>query len=175
MIPHYKDVPAEWRHPFGPYRQAPPDKGGEWWYTDFFTGITPWVQAAPPKGADPEFVKVFGARPGHQDPFYQEWLDNEEQFQGVKLPEWMTQDELDAANEIFVAWGMGKAVIYEGRYGFSARFPETGVYEFEANAYNVKNTPHLVVAGFQIRLAQSGKAPAKWHPFVPPQLQGAAK
>lgn len=171
-LPRYKDVPPEWKKPFGPYVQAPAEFGAEWWYVYPFNP-EPWKSEGPvADNAPPDFVAVFGPRPHIRDPFYGEWEQNRKAWKGVGLPEWMTQEQLNTANAIFEAWGMGKGVVYEGRYGYSARFPATKKYDFEAAAYNLLNTAHLVVADFQIRSAQEGMPPAKWHPFVPPQVRG---
>lgn len=170
-IPHYPDVPAEWKHPFGPYRQAPAEFGGEWWFVNPFYGPEPWKTDVVPD-ASPEFVKVFGPAPKRNDPFYQEWFDNKKHFKGIKLPEYISQAELDLANETYRAWSLGDAVIYEGRYGFSARWPESGEYDFDWDARGAVMNVHQVVATFQIKAYQEGKTPAKWHPFVPPAIYG---
>lgn len=172
-LPSFKDVPPEWKHPFGPYRQAPPEYGGNWYLVNPFVSSEPWLNQAPQaEQTPPEFLETFGPLPHIRDPFYQEWRDNLKYFKGVKLPEYISQAQLNAANEIFVAWQMGKAVIYEGRYGFSARFPETGEYDFDIDARTAVTDSHFTVARFQIRLAQEGKTPARWHGYVPPQVYG---
>ena len=126
-VPHYPTVPIEWQHPFGPYRQAPAEYGGEWYYVSPFAP-EPWLTG--PSATEPPASGY-----GHlKDPFYQEWNDNLKAFKGIKLPAYITQAQADTANEVFRAWGMGAAAIYEGRYGFSARFPDTGEYEFDIDA-----------------------------------------
>jgi hypothetical protein len=31
------EIPAHWKAPYGPYRQAPQQYGGEWWFVNPFT------------------------------------------------------------------------------------------------------------------------------------------
>ena len=39
--PHYKEIPDHWKYPMGPYHQAPPEFGGEWWVVNPFTTSEP--------------------------------------------------------------------------------------------------------------------------------------
>jgi len=169
--PRFASVPAEWKHPFGPYRQAPPEYGGEWWYVSPFTSDTPWEREGKPLGSAPpaDFVEVLGPRPHLTDPFRGEWDQNLKAWKGVKLPPWLTPAQLIAANETYKAWGMGNAVVYEGAYGFSVRWPATGHFEFEGEARSaIVTMVHWKVAEYQDFLRNKGLPVPKPHPFLPP-------
>lgn len=178
--PHFADVPDSAKFPLGPYRQAPSELGGEWWYVSPFTGDEPWSAASlsaeqpPPSPPLPEgFTEVFGERPNSGSSAVRaQWKIDLEHFQGTGLPEGFTQEQADRAAEVFESWGLGAPVFYEGRYGWKARFPESGIPGFEANPHTAIETPHLVVAGYQVRQTQQGGLPAERHPFVPPVVFG---
>ena len=188
-VPHFLSVAESLQHPNGPYRQAPAEHGGEWWLTNPFTGTEPWLTqglldpyAAPAETADPDldpgFLAVFGPRPNretHPNPLLRgaavaDWERNLEHFKGVGAPEGFTQEQVDAAGAVFEAWGLGKPLFYEGRYGWTAMFPSAGGDGFEASPYTTLEAPHLVVARYQVEMAERGGAPAERHPFVPPQV-----
>ncbi|MBI1358334.1 MAG: hypothetical protein GC160_28700 [Acidobacteria bacterium] len=186
--PRYATVPESAQWPAGPYRQAPAEFGGEWWYTSPFTGEQPWLsqgvataaQVALPPGATEEFLSVFGPPPQfvpsgstlQQSTDMAQWLIDLENFHGTGVPDGFTQDQLDAADAVFESWGLGKPVYYEGRYGWKARFPDSSIPNFEAAPFTAIETPHLVVARFQVKAAQQGQTPLMQHPFVPPQVFG---
>lgn len=187
-VPRFESVPDAVQHPYGPYRQAPAEHGGEWWLTNPFTGAEPWLTQgfgdpyAPSETegpeATPEFLAVFGARPNaetHPNRLERggaiaDWERNLEHFQGVGLPEGFTEAQLEAAGDLFESWGMGRPLLYEGRYGWTATFPSAD--GFEASPFAALEAPHLVVARYQIDMTQKGASPAERHPFVPPQVFG---
>jgi hypothetical protein len=190
--PHFESVAESMQFPLGPYRQAPEEYGGDWWLTNPFTGEEPWktqgsldpyaetVDESDASGASPEFLAVFGPRPNRDtepNPILRsaavaDWERNLEYFQGVGVPEGFTQEQVDAASAVFEAWGMGRPLFYEGRYGWTAVFPSAEPAGFEASPYAALEAPHLVVARYQIELAANGAEPSQRHPFVPPQVFG---
>jgi hypothetical protein len=183
-------VPEAVQHPYGPYRQAPPEHGGEWWLTNPFTGPEPWLTqgygdpfapTAPEEPeAPPEFLAVFGPRPSaethpnrlERGAAVADWERNLEHFQGVGLPEGFTEAQLQAAGDLFEAWGMGRPLLYEGRYGWTATFPSAEMPGFESSPFAALEAPHLVVARYQIEMTDKGMSPSERHPFVPPQVFG---
>ena len=185
MTPSFEDVPEHWKAPQGPYRQAPAEYGAGWWLVNPFTaagGAMPWeLRAAGPKTEKlPEgFEEIFGARPrseefhGTRNPslFFQaamaEWEQNLAQFRRAGLPEWAAPEQVEAAGRTFAAWGMGRPRFYEGRYGWSARFPESALKAFEVAARGAVEATHLVVAQYQLAMLDAGRVPAERHPFVP--------
>ncbi|MEZ5365573.1 MAG: hypothetical protein R2748_25400 [Bryobacterales bacterium] len=186
-MPRYMDVPEGLRYPDGPFRQAPHEYGGEWWFTSPFTGAEPWLTQgygdpygvatdASAEDVDPAFVAVFGPKPNretHPNPSLRaaavaDWERNREYFQGVGVPEGFTQEQVDAAGDLYEAWGLGRPLFYEGRYGWTATFPQAG--GFEAAPYAAIEAPHLVVARHQVEMASRGETPAEKHPFVPAQV-----
>lgn len=192
-IPRFADVPLSAQYPLGPYRQAPEEYGGEWWLVNPFTGDEPWAKHPELLGGDaasateaptrqlPEgFEEIFGPEPSAADfanridfnRVRNEWEHQLEHFGGTGIPEGFTAEDVEAAQATFEAWGLGEPVFYEGRYGWVARFPNGGVPEFQANPATALLTPHLVVAGYQIRLAQQGSDVQEQHPFVPPSVFG---
>jgi|GEM_PF-1172079 len=174
-----EDVPESARYPLGPYRRAPSEFGGKWWLVSPFTGENPWSAAFP--GSDPsrndapaEFVAVFGERPTRAGGAAQlSWDQDLMHFRGVGIPEDLSPEQVEAAGNTFEAWGLGRPVFVEGRYGWSAYFPDSQVEGFQANPFTAVQAPHLVVARYQIRMSQQGDAPLERHPFVPPQVFGA--
>jgi hypothetical protein len=177
-LPRFSQVPDTVKHPLGPYRQAPAEFGGDWWYVNPFTGTEPWLNIDPPAAslteegpvASAEFLSVFGERPTSatsNNPRIDviEWDQNLEHFKGVGIPEGFTQEQVDAANQLYESWGMGPATFYEGRYGWRAHFANG----FEASPHTAIEVPHLVVAQYQTQMALlEGLEPEVRHPFVPP-------
>lgn len=175
--PRFDDVPESVRYPNGPYRQAPAEFGGQWWLVSPFTGETPWVtqlaSTAPPPAPPAEFTAVFGERPSRSGAAAAlEWDQDLAHFKRVGVPEGFSSEQIQAAGDIFEQWGLGRPVFVEGRYGWSARFPDSQIPGFQASPFTAVEAPHLVVARYQIRMTQEGEAPAQQHPFVPPQLFG---
>jgi hypothetical protein len=188
------ELPAEAKYPFGPYRQAPAEFGGQWWLVNPFTaphGIMPWVLEAGggnvPKDRLPDgFEAIFGPRPLSQD-FHKAggvsafqaatglWEQNLAQFKQAgyplnNLPEPYTAEEFKLAADVFVAWEMGSPRFYEGRYGWVVRFPASRLPDYQSGAFGAIKYSHLVIAEYQVQLLQRGVVPTKHHPFVPPQL-----
>jgi len=175
--PRFDDVPESVRHPNGPYRQAPAEFGGQWWLVSPFTGEAPWetqlAAAEPPPAPPAEFAAVFGERPSRASAAAAlEWDQNLEHFKGVGTPEGFAAEQIDAAGDVFEQWGLGRPVFVEGRYGWSAHFPDSQVQGFQASPFTAVEAPHLVVARYQIRMTQDGQEPPEQHPFVPPQIFG---
>ncbi|MCG8650847.1 MAG: hypothetical protein MI861_13495, partial [Pirellulales bacterium] len=160
MTPRYKDIPEHWQAPMGPYRQAPPEFGGEWWLVSPFTGEEPWRTQgggiAEPE-LPPGFLDAFGPRPRIRD-FLNEpnpslalriattaWKQALRYFKQAGIPEWTDAVAVAEAVRIFVAWNMREPVFYEGRYGWMARFSRSDVSSFQAPALTAIETPHLIV------------------------------
>ncbi len=187
-IPRYANVPESAQWPAGPYRQAPAEFGGEWWLTNPFTGEQPWLTQTGGAGeslprpaqeipeAPADFIELFGPPPQanagthrlHQSTAMAQWLIDLQHFQGSGLPDGFTQEQADKAGDLFEHWGLGRPVYYEGRYGWKARFPDSGIPGFEASPFTAIEAPHLVVAQYQVSMSQQGMPPAERHPFVPP-------
>lgn len=182
--PRFKEVPEQWKHPFGPYRQAPAEYGGEWWLVNPFTTDEPWVTQSQvgtrelPAG----FAEIFGPRPKISD--FSEtpnaafswrvavdlWEQDLRYFKRAGIPEWASLEQVAVAEEVTRSWDLGPARFYEGRYGWMARFPESRLRTFESSAWGVLNVTHHVIAGYQWRLLEQGIVPDKRHPFVPPHV-----
>ena len=184
MTPRFETVPEHWKHPLGPYRQAPSEFGGEWWYVNPFTGETPWVGSAPiPRETlPPGFAELFGERPkGSQfadsaNPSLAHraavvvWEQELKYFQQAGYPEWAPAEDWKDASAAFEFWGMGAPRHYQGRYGWSTKFPDSELRDFDAATWTALNASHLVIAQYQIRLVQRGMEPRRRHPFVPPSV-----
>ena len=183
MTPVFDTVPEHWRHPVGPYRQAPQTFGGQWWLVNPFTGPAPWsttrsdiAAAQLPAG----FVELFGSRPRSQDYHSASnpslafrsalaiWEQELQHFKQAGYPEWATPDAWLEAVAAFEYWGMGRPQHYEGRYGWTTRFPQSAVRDFESMTWTALNASQLVIAQYQLRLLDQGVVPSKRHPFVPP-------
>lgn len=182
MIPSRAEVPEHWKAANGgPYRQAPPMYGGQWWYVNPFTGGEPWKRAAvePVPATLPEgFADIFGEEPQFKD--YRDstawriardqWALDLERFKGAGRPLWLSAEQAAELDAIFVKWGMGRARFYGGRYGEMVRWPDSAMPDFEQSAYTAAHYPHQVIAMYQVDLVQMGvEIPAgSRHPFVPP-------
>lgn len=182
MTPRFDTVPDHWKYPEGPYRQAPAENGGQWWLVNPFGSAEPWLtQSQKPKAEvlPLGFALIFGTRPQAKDyrgPGYPQtfqaatadWEQSLAQFKQAGPPEWATAAEIQAAGQVFEAWDMGRPYFYEGRYGWSARFPHSELPQFEVAARAALEQGHLVVAQYQLALLERGAVPEKKHPFTPP-------
>ena len=178
--PRYPDVPEWAKHPLGPYRQAPSEFGGKWWFVNPFTGPDPWIpRVSQNEQTLPEgFAEIFGSRPERKDypgadEFYTarlRWEQDLKYFEGSGVPQNLDVAEIERVGDIYEEWGMGRPVFYEGRYGWKVRFPDSRISNFEANPDGMIRVPHVLIAQYQSRLLQKGMVPENPHPFVPPQL-----
>jgi len=183
--PRFKDVPEHWRHPLGPYRQAPEEHGGEWWMVNPFTGREPWlfedrIRQVPvlPEG----FLEIFGPRPTmalfQRTPnaafAYRSavivWEQELRYFKRQGLPEWATPPEVAEAERIFQAWEIGRPRYYEGRYNWMARLVESQIKDYDVPVWTALHWTHGTIAHYQIALASQGILPAKKHPLVSPHI-----
>ena len=195
-VPRFADVPESAKFPNGPYRQAPEEFGGEWWLTNPFTGTEPWRTqgaAAPPNGGadtggalDPDlalpdgFLEIFGERPRAADfssrTEFQiaagQWEQDLRHFKQSGSPPAFDPAKIELATGVFAAWGLGEPQFYEGRYGWMARFPDSGLGDFEINANTAIEYAHQAVSSFQMRQLQEGIMPGVRHPYVPPRSFG---
>ena len=183
---HFKEIDDKYKEPYGPYRQAPAEYGGEWWYMSPFGSLTPWLfqDGVPSKVAYPEgFISLFGDKPMWKDfigtgvgPFRRFkaamgiWESELKYFKGLGLPEWVTSDQLIASNAVLLRWKIGLPEYYESRYGHLGRFIHSEVPDYDSSTYHIINFPHHLVAQVQIEMFSRGISVEKWHPFVPPGL-----
>jgi hypothetical protein len=194
-VPRFADVPESAKFPNGPYRQAPEEFGGEWWLTNPFTGTEPWRtqgSATSPSGGentsepvDPNlvplpdgFVGIFGERPrmANFDSRTEfkiavgQWEQDLRHFKQAGAPPEFDPEKIGLASGVFEAWGLGQPKFYEGRYGWMARFPDSGFADFEINANTAIEYTHQAVSSFQMRQLHDGIMPGVKHPYVPPWL-----
>lgn len=185
--PRFKQVPEAMKFPRGPYKQAPPDWGSEWWYVPlgpFGGSAMPWerhVTKPPVEETYPDgFLETFGPRPQAEDfvgtdTTYQEaiirWNQDLKYFKQAGLPDFITTQTFQLASDIFQSWGMGRPRPYEGRYGWMVRFPNSALRFFEAPIWAVINWTHGVIAQYQTQLITDGIEPEQIHPFVPQHLR----
>jgi hypothetical protein len=177
MSVHYPTVPDnfKWDPPnnFGPYRKAPDEFGGEWWFVDPFTGQEPWKKVTPVSNIPPEFIAIFGPEPHFKHPFYQEWHDNLDDWIGpYTITNTANIFKLNHANELFNAFGMGNVAFYETKPGIvKARWPQCGHPEYDSWLDDVLNYPDIEVMIFQMRQVLTwGEKPERYHPFFPPHV-----
>jgi hypothetical protein len=184
-VPSFNEVPEHWKHPIGPYRQAPAEYGGAWWLVNPFTTADPWVTQGNKgnEGPLPEgFAEIFGGRPKASDYFNSSnpslfhriakdrWDQDLRYFKRAGAPAWMEETQKANADETYRAWGLGLPKYYEGRYGWMGRFVESAIRDFEAPAWTLIFGAHQLIAGYQMRLIERGIVPEKRHPFVPPHV-----
>lgn len=178
-----KEVPESWKHPVGPYRQAPPEYGGEWWLVNPFSGPEPWLlldRKAPVPEVLPEgFERVFGPRPKWSDyptrrAFQHDvivWEQNKQSFVQFGPPAWANDRHLQIAAGALTAWGMGVPLYYEhSTWGWMARFVESQLPTFEMSAHTTIMYTHLVVPNYQVELMQQGIVPEQRHPLISPEI-----
>jgi hypothetical protein len=189
--PRFTNVPDSAKYPAGPYRQAPPEYGAEWWLVNPFTGDAPWLNqdAAGSPTTNPgskyatenlpqDFLQAFGGLPARRagDSGAEfagrvaRWKQDLEFFQRSGIPDGLDESQVERAAAAYEQWGMGRPVFYEGRYGWFARFPDSAIPDFEMDAASAVQTSHLAIARFQVRLLRQGAELPTAHPFVPPHL-----
>lgn len=183
---HYKNVEDKYKEPFGPFRQAPEEYGGEWWYMSPFGSVTPWIyqDGVEKKVEYPEgFISLFGGMPQWKDFIgtgsgaYRRfqgvkgiWETELKYFKGLGLPEWVTDEQLTASNMVLLKWGIGIPEYYESRYGHLGRLIHSDVPDYDSSTYHIINFPHHLVAQVQVEMFHREIPVEKWHPFVPPGL-----
>lgn len=174
-------IPEAWKSTnFGPYRKAPAEYGGEWWYVSPFTGSKPWerfgFQPTPVTLPD-GFERIFGEEPQFAD--YRDsvawrvardqWRLDLERFKGAGRPLWLSAEQKADLDALYQSWGMGHPHFYGGRYGEMARWPDSQIQDFQDSAYAAANYPHHTIARYQAALADIGVIvpEGERHPFVP--------
>jgi hypothetical protein len=180
--PSFENVPDSLKAPFGPYRQAPPEHGGRWYYVYPFNQ-TPWHTEPAVEDPGPEgFVELFGPPPNSNDFHHEEnpslafriartkYEQDKKYFKQAGTPPNLDVDGLAAAQVTYEAWGMGEPKFYEGRYGWMAIFPDSQIPNYQSPVSQVVGFPHLVVPQYQMRLIEDGFELGDVHPFVPPHL-----
>jgi len=176
------DVPDHWKHPVGPYRQAPPEQGGQWWYVSPFTGEEPWTRFSAEAMADlkknqaeanktPDgFLETFGPKPRNRIERVK-WEQDLKYFKTAGPPPDVPADKLEAIRQATVEWGMGEPRWYEGRYGWYARFPQSAFPDHHVSANSLTMGLHQSIARYQIKLIRKGGVePPTRHPFLPPHV-----
>lgn len=181
-MPSYKDVPEAWKAPMGPYRQAPPEHGGEWWLVNPFNP-RPWLKPKPKETLPEGFEELFGPRPewknfraiGATYRQFQvavvEWEQELRFFKGAGRPEWVTRVQLEDVATVYRDWNLGQPTFYETNTGWMARFLDSQIRDFDVAAHQAVRYPHHTVAHYQVDLfLNHGITPEKWHPYVPPAV-----
>ncbi|MDA1312500.1 MAG: hypothetical protein O2968_04105 [Acidobacteria bacterium] len=176
------EVPEHWMAPIGPYRQAPPEYGGEWWLVTPFSDPKPWLAGTRrPNNLLPEgFDKLFGQRPRWTDFRHLErralisfeaakvqWDEDLDHFKSIGIPPGYAEQQISESTAVLVKWLLGKPTFYEGRFGWMGRFLESDLKDYDSSAWQIINYPHHVVSTYQITSFRRGIVPPKWHPFVP--------
>jgi len=178
------EVPEDWRAPIGPYRQAPPEYGGEWWLVTPFSDPKPWLGMRRLNSGLPDgFERVFGQRPRWEDFRHLkrralisfeaakvQWEEELEHFKGVGIPPGYNEQQISESTAVLVKWLLGAPTFYEGRFGWMGRFLESDIQDYDSSAWQIINYPHHVVSTFQITNFKRGVVPPRWHPFVPPGI-----
>jgi hypothetical protein len=175
-----KEVPEAWKYLVGPYRQAPPEYGGEWWLVNPFSGSEPWLlldRKAPVPEVLPEGFErarpTWRAYPTRQA-FQHDvvvWEQAKKNFIQAGVPPWAGERQLQIAEGALIAWGMGVPAYYEHSFwGWMARFVESKLPTFQMNAHTTIFHTHLVVPNYQVDLLQQGIEPEQRHPLISPEI-----
>lgn len=188
----YVDVPDVHKHPSGPYRQAPPEYGAQWWLISPFSGDVhrhePWIVYSQPVvdpavPVDAKFADAFGAQPKSSD--YDSaydyrndlewWRKMARDVKQISLPPNFDPADVQKVCDKFRIWGMGQPRFYEAQYGWIAFFREVGakqlIHKFESSAWAAILRPDMVIMEFQVQELLSGRVPAgPRSPFVPREL-----
>jgi hypothetical protein len=153
-----------------------------------FTGPEPWLRVEILQNGKPEetlpagFKEIFGPRPTREQ--YPDnadfrlaklqWEQDLKSFKRAGMPEGLDPALLEASEQVFQEWGLGKPAFYEGAHGWRMSFPDGAVPGFETGPEAALQAPHIVIAKYQIRMLQQGAVPETVHPWVPPQVLAAA-
>lgn len=172
----------------GTFEQAPDGPyAGEWFDTGgivsiFGGGRKPWElaeqQAEGPAPLKPGFEDIFGPAPRVQDfpnaLAYRVARNAHKQahsrFIGVGVPGFVTHQQIDDANDVYAAYGMGPATYYQDADGWWARFlspsvgegkyyevPEGTVLSFRMAADTAARYAQLTAASFQVDVTIDAK------------------
>lgn len=183
----FGDVPERAKAPLGPYHQAPPEFGSEWWPVYPFSQ-SPWLRhyRAPDAPAfDPAqlpegFVDCF-PRPLRSD-FYglpneqHQWQQARDQWQLDLLwwvragaPPTFSAEQIALADETFKAWRLGSPRYFETRDGWFGCFPGVRgiVPRFLMPAWILLTNTHGAISTFQMAALRRGIVPEPRHPYVP--------
>ena len=66
-------------------------------------------------------------------------------FHGSGIPEGFSEDKVQLAGDLFEAWGMGRPMFYEGRYGWTATLPGAELENYQSAVFTTIEAPHLVM------------------------------
>lgn len=133
------------------------------------------------------FVEIFGDRPlvrefletrnpsRYHSIAARLWDQDLKYFKQVGLPlsegpEFASLAQFNLANGVTEHWGMGKAILYEGRYGWKAQFPDSLLPDLEVPADTYLFNTHFAVTQYQAKLYQDDDLlndPRDKHPFIP--------
>ncbi len=103
------------------------------------------------------------------------WDQDLEYFKQVGLPladgpEFASLSQYNLANAVTEHWGMGRAILYEGRYGWKAQFPDSLLPDLEVPVELFLFNTHFAVVLYQSKLYQDDDLlndPRDKHPFIP--------
>lgn len=177
---HYPTVPDSWKSPQGPYRQAPAEYGGEWWFTSWTTGEEPWKTQLGFKRPEPEqtypggFVDIFGPRPdkprvGEDSTVWAKWHQDLKNFIGLGGPKEPGKYEPWSARDLCLDYGIGAPHYYNTiSTGYRVRFPlgPLGLDYGDISAKGFLNHPHLFIAYYQQKAIEEGHEFEKVHPLL---------
>ncbi|MDA0206046.1 MAG: hypothetical protein O3A53_14040 [Acidobacteria bacterium] len=177
-------MPEAAQAPHGPYRQAPTEFGGEWWLVNPFSGPQPWVRAAEiaagtgqVEAVQPsdDFLKLFGPRPersessslGEHSIETFVWDRELAIFEGVGIPDGLSEEQVRTAADAMKQWGMGEPVFYKSRHGWAARFPDSLLPEFQISPETAIKAPQVTAAVYHVQAILRGVEIENRHPRVP--------
>lgn len=171
-------IPASQKPPF---IEAPSECGGGCYWVGPFNP-RPWASRCTegPKTQNPpvDFVAVYGNPPkagdfaNYQD--FQVARDKYSQdlryFKGIHFPEGLTANDIAASVTYITSYGMGRPVVFEGRYGFMVRFKGIPLPDFELPFVTLKDSPGNVVSTYQMSLFYAGMPVpcSNKHDWTPP-------
>jgi hypothetical protein len=179
-MPGYKDVPEHYKHPVGPYRQAPAEFGGEWWLVSPFSGPEPWArQARPDKELPPGFEAIFGKRRDPRNyPSYQSykvdqtiWDQELDNYVKPGPPDGVSQETVNNAANLTHEWGLGDLVFYLNKQpvlGWRAVWVSGPIQGFDLAADFVLNYTHHAIGIYQWEMLNRGITVPRIHPIVYP-------
>ena len=171
-------------------------------FADLIRSITEFAPDVEELGGGPSevelpfgFVNIFGDRPqvrdflGGYNPSRMHsiavrlWDQDLKYFKQVGLPlaegpEYASLTQFNLARALTENWDLGAPILYEGRYGWKAQFPDSLLPDFEVPADILLFQTHFAVSHYQIKLYQDSDPmndPVTKHPFVPGWVALASK
>lgn len=166
-----------------PFVEAPAECGGGCYWVGPFNP-RPWggkcADVTPPSNPPVDFVAVYGNPPKAGDfGNYQEFQRARDKyaqdlkwFKGIHFPDGLTAQDIAASVTYITSYGMGRPVVFEGRFGFMARFRGIALPEFEMPFVTLLESPGNVVSSYQMALFHAGQPVpcSNRHDWTPPDL-----